>query len=607
MARTEIFNPRGETAKAAPCAAHVPLPCFAVPVPRISAACESVALFFSLVLAFGCLLAPLARSQEDVPAEKPVAEGEAAVILQESQAVDALASIIETISTVETDLKKASAAAAQKGIPDTEKQRLEGEVADFNAKLEKLRADFAAIASGVAPGDAPGSGGTEKLDLGEEFNDLLLPIIAELKEATRQPREVEQLRSDLRDAEHRFEIVSNGLENVNAMIGKAGKNADLVTSLRKERDRWAALAKEAEGQVKVIRFQLDEVNRRKRSFIDTATEGTKTFFRTRGKNLLLTFLTFGVVFAGLRLLYRYLLRVSPWHRGEKRPFHARLIDIVYNIFSLVGAFVAAILVLYATGDWVLLGLSLILLFGLLLAAKNGLPKYYQQARLILNLGEVREGERIVYEGVPYAVKSLGLFSTLQNKALQGGIVRIPVGMLVGQISRHPDPDELWFPSHVNDWVRLSDGTTGKVLRQTPEFVQLVLLGGSRKSYLTPDFLALVPENLSGGFRLRTTFGIDYAHQADCTGAIPETLWKEITRELLSTIDREQLHSLKVEFASAGASSLDFDVIADLSGDCASKTDQLGRLLQRACVNSCNTHGWVIPFTQITLHQAAATK
>lgn len=35
------------------------------------------------------------------------------------------------------------------------------------------------------------------------------------------------------------------------------------------------------------------------------------------------------------------------------------------------------------------------------------------------------------------------------------------------------------------------------------------------------------------------------------------------------------------------------------------TPFIGRLLQRLAVDSCNRHGWVIPFTQITLHQATA--
>jgi hypothetical protein len=66
-------------------------------------------------------------------------------------------------------------------------------------------------------------------------------------------------------------------------------------------------------------------------------------------------------------------------------------------------------------------------------------------------------------------------------------------------------------------------------------------------------------------------------------------------------------SLKIEFAAASSSSLDYEILADFGGEVASRYRYLGRLLQRLAVDSCNRHGWVIPFTQLTLHQAAAAE
>ncbi len=42
---------------------------------------------------------------------------------------------------------------------------------------------------------------------------------------------------------------------------------------------------------------------------------------------------------------------------------------------------------------------------------------------------------------------------------------------------------------------------------------------------------------------------------------------------------------------------------DLSGEVAARYNALTRLIVRACVDTCNAEGWVIPFTQITIHQA----
>jgi hypothetical protein len=137
--------------------------------------------------------------------------------------------------------------------------------------------------------------------------------------------------------------------------------------------------------------------------------------------------------------------------------------------------------------------------------------------------------------------------------------------------------------------------------QTPEMVQLVLLGGSRKTYPTIDFLHQAPTNLSMNFRLSVTFGIDYEHQAQSTQEIPSTLENMLRKALHAAGYNKTLLNLKVEFKEAGASSLDLAILADFSGDVAKDYLSLSRFLQRLAVDACNTHNWSIPFTQITVH------
>jgi len=59
----------------------------------------------------------------------------------------------------------------------------------------------------------------------------------------------------------------------------------------------------------------------------------------------------------------------------------------------------------------------------------------------------------------------------------------------------------------------------------------------------------------------------------------------------------------VEFKSAGASSLDYRIYMILDGRVAEAFFKVERLIQQACVETCNREGWVIPFTQITIHAA----
>jgi small-conductance mechanosensitive channel len=85
--------------------------------------------------------------------------------------------------------------------------------------------------------------------------------------------------------------------------------------------------------------------------------------------------------------------------------------------------------------------------------------------------------------------------------------------------------------------------------------------------------------------------------------VPEILQRALEPKLVEAVGREPLRSVKVEFASASASSLDFAILADFSGEVASRANVLERLIHRTCVETCNEHGWVIPFTQVTVHQA----
>ena len=45
-------------------------------------------------------------------------------------------------------------------------------------------------------------------------------------------------------------------------------------------------------------------------------------------------------------------------------------------------------------------------------------------------------------------------------------------------------------------------------------------------------------------------------------------------------------------------------MADFKGDAADRYEKLKRAIQRICVDVCNEKDWGIPFTQITIHQAA---
>jgi hypothetical protein len=255
------------------------------------------------------------------------------------------------------------------------------------------------------------------------------------------------------------------------------------------------------------------------------------------------------------------------------------------------------------GDWFLLGILLIFLLGIGWASVNTLPAHVETIKLMLNIGAVREGERLMFDGSPWRVDNLGFSARLVNPLLDGGVQNLPVRYLVGLHSRPRGTDEEWFPCRQGDWVELADGRIGRVAYQTPSAVQLVELGGSQVIYRTADFLGLAPRNLSTGFRLECSFGIDYRHQAECTTTFPKVMQDRLEAELPAVAGGDALKSVRVELMAAAASSLDYEIEIDLDGAAAAELPELRRAVPRILVEACNEHGWVIPFQQITVHNA----
>ena len=165
--------------------------------------------------------------------------------------------------------------------------------------------------------------------------------------------------------------------------------------------------------------------------------------------------------------------------------------------------------------------------------------------------------------------------------------------------------EPWFPTDEGDWVLIGD-VHAKVVKQAPEYVRVLQLGGARITYPAKDFIAATPINLSHNFRVNMVFGIDYMHQEISTTEVPKIFETRVTKELNTLLKPENVINVNVEFSSANSSSLDYAIIADIHGNAGSRYRKIERAIQRICVDVCNEQGWVIPFTQVTVHQANAT-
>ncbi len=513
--------------------------------------------------------------------------------------LDALESLILTLQADEKDLERLGVEIKAATLEEKKKE-LTAEASALSEKIKAKKQELATTATGIDASklaDQP----TKGFSIQEEIQNIFAPLMRELREATAQPREIENLTLEIQRLEKKRAISEEALRNLDVALGET-ISEELKTRLTALRKSWVKKQNDALSQVKNLNIQLGERKKNAPSVFTAITKSLSYFWRNRGLSLLLAVIASVASFSLLRRSYRYICRYSPLHKKGEACIAARLTDVIAHATVILMALMSALLVFYVRNDWLLLTAAFIFLIGMAWVSRTALPPYFEQIRLILNLGNVRIGERIIHNGLPWKVKSLNFFSTLENPALNGGIIQIPAKALLQSHSRPTMPDEPWFPSYVGEYVRLDDGLIGIILHQTPEQVVLEKLSGSVVTYTINNYLAKNPDNLSKRFGVSTNFGLDYRYQSIATTTIPPVIQAKVRALLEATYPPESILSVSVQFSSASSSSLDFIIICLADGSLASQYPAIIRLLQQAAVDAANENDWVIPFPQLTIHR-----
>jgi len=484
---------------------------------------------------------------------------------------------------------------AEKGKLRQEREKLESDLRTTTRNLENIAAgvDISRLRAEKQ----------EDFNFQKEIFALLKPAFDEMKEMTSHVRQKSDLREKIVYYEERLPVIERALANV-GRLQKQSKDDSLKKSLKRTAGIWRKQQAFMQSELQAARLELDKLEAAETSITEASQSYLKSFFRKRGLYLSEALLLVVAILLLSRLSYTAMQRHIPGFRKKHRSFRVRLVELVHRVFTVLMVILGPMIVFYLVEDWMLFSLGILLLLGIALTLRHTLPRYWHQVQLFLNIGSVREGERILMDGLPWQVQQINVFCTLSNPVADIS-QRVPIADLIELKSRPAKPDEPWFPCKKGDWVILSDGVRGTVIGISNELVQLVERGGSLLTYQTSDFLANSPRNLATNFRIKETLGISYSLQKESTTRIPETLHCYIQQRAEQEGYGEQLLNLRVEFAQAGNSSLNLAVIADFKGELGGLYKRLRRAIQRWCVDACSEYGWEIPFPQMTLHGALA--
>jgi len=472
-------------------------------------------------------------------------------------------------------------------------------------QLEGLNRNFESLATQLST-DQLFDGRPEQSDWSDKLESLISPLLDAMSDLTKKPRKIETLKTRIETLETQLKHFETGRKNIEALLAEAREEVEAgKEETRKFLSRLESL--KSKYNPELVRLQLEEAKRRldnematTEPFLDTATRSVKNFFKHRGLNLLITAAVFIVI-------WYVLIKLRVFIVGDKsllsfEPWMQKVLMTAYTGLVLVLCIVSSLVSLYLLNDWLLLSVVILFLLAVVWASRQFIPRMVQEMRLALNLGTVKENERLIWKGVPWHVESIGLQAALSNPSLEGGAVLLPVGELVGQHSRPVVDTEPWFPTEVGDWVILADGAYGRVRNQTMEQVVLELKGGTQNFYTTEAFLAQTPKNISRGFRYDVVFGLDYEIQQRVCDELPELFRDGLRNHLKHRFEDAvpDFKHLETTFDHAGNSALNLRIVVHVDGRCAEFHDEIQREIHTALVRICNEHNLRIPFNQLTV-------
>ena len=307
-----------------------------------------------------------------------------------------LVALLAARSQVEADLRALQAelqSDAARGRETELERKIQARVAD----LAGLSRSFSELATGVDPLSLDADPEPTQFELARELRVLLSPLINELKRATSRPREIDRLRTEIADLDDQMKTIDKALERLDA-VSAASKDAALGKALASERKDWARRRSAIEATLEVTQQKLDQRAADSQSIAETIRSVFQGFFKSRGRNLLFSVIaTVGFLIILLRI--RTFLGNRRSLSQHSLTFRGRVFGLAYSVFTVVGTLVVFIAALYFFGDWVLLIIALLLILGLVWASKQALPRFWSQAVLILDMGAVREGQRVIWNGL----------------------------------------------------------------------------------------------------------------------------------------------------------------------------------------------------------------
>lgn len=507
--------------------------------------------------------------------------------------IKSLDKVSEDIRLIERELKKAKT--------DEQKAFFAADLKNLIDRKKVLTQDFTLNSTGIDQGNIKEKK-DEKINWEDELKKIFSPVIINLKEFTEPARKIELLHTDIAYYEQYLPKIQKGIEQLEMLLSES-RNRQIKQKLTIELEYWVQQEKELRTKYEVAKQQLVELESRKVSPQQAIEALTNTIFSKQGKNILLAILAFFVTFLVLHLLRRILLLINPLNYIPRFKFIASLIDVILYLLTFIISILVLMVALYMAGSMMTLAIVAFILVGVLWALRNALPHFVEQIKLLLGYGPVRQGEKVIYDGIQWLVESIGVYSYLRNPLLTSNVVRLPLKDLIHMRSRPYDEREKLFPCQEGDYILINHKDWRRVTTQTPERMTLEWFE-MQESMPTSTFLQQKVFNISATpFWVGTNLYIAYEHRYQVMEEIVEQLGEFLEQEFKKLPFGEHLLYPWVDFSEMTDLSLGVMAWVQVAPEAAPKYNNVRLRLTQICLKAANHYGWqVLRFHAIHKHQ-----
>lgn len=474
---------------------------------------------------------------------------------------------------------------------EQEKEKIQSMIETIQQSISDQEHSFEMILTAGIELDDDETSASNDFDWQKDLIEILQPFLRELHKLTENKRKLDHL--NYRIAFHQLQIqkINEALKHIDIIkTGHLSKEA--LENFEGIRQKWQDQLQQSTHLYEVAQLQRNEMIEFKTTQENSLIDFFEEFSSGRGATLFLALMAFG----GVYLIMMLFLKFCSWvvdRRGKKRSYYQRVVTVIYHLLMGIISIAAFFYVLEVRDDAVLTGITILLLITVVWVLKNSISTFIDELRLLLNTGSAREGECIIYNGIPMQIESLHYYTKLSNPYLPDLKLRLTLSELTKYVSRPVLPDEPWFPCKKGDYVMLYGDIYGKVKHITLENIVLSLPDGTMPiTYNIEDFFYANPRNYSYGFNVTAEFSMDTQHLEISRTEIPSTLSDAVRQGLSNETYGKSLNDVSVYLIKVEATFLEYQISANFDGDAASELFSIQRDMQRHAIDISERRKWL---------------